>query len=202
VLAAGKSERMGTNKLLLTLCGETVLERVLKALQPPAVDQLLVVVGHRPDDVRKTILAYGASVVTNTDYEKGMTSSFVVGLRAVRADAVFAVLGDQVGLTADLVWAMRNSLSEHPNASHVSPIHQGRRGHPVLFNSKLLTEILSLQEGETLRDVVLRHQDEELKVEGSELCLLDLDYPEDFQVAKKLFESRCSASPRSVPRLC
>ncbi|MDP2899828.1 MAG: nucleotidyltransferase family protein, partial [Candidatus Bathyarchaeota archaeon] len=48
VLAAGKSSRMGENKLLLKVGGKTVLDRLLDALTQ-AVDEVVVVTGNNPD---------------------------------------------------------------------------------------------------------------------------------------------------------
>ena len=52
VLAAGRSERMGTQKLLLPLGGKPVIARVVDELLGSPVDHVLVVVGRDGDQIR------------------------------------------------------------------------------------------------------------------------------------------------------
>ncbi len=49
VLAAGKSERMGHNKLLLSLNGKKLIDNILDALAESGIDEQVVVLGHKPD---------------------------------------------------------------------------------------------------------------------------------------------------------
>ena len=48
VLAAGKSSRMGSNKLLLKVGDRRVIEHILLSLKPM---DTIVVTGHRPEDI-------------------------------------------------------------------------------------------------------------------------------------------------------
>ncbi len=194
VLAAGKSERMGLNKLLLKVGGRGILDRLFDALHSSEMDEVLVVLGHRPQDIRPIAEAHNARVVINTDYEEGMTSSFKAGLRHVYADAAFLFLGDQLGLEAELLDRMTATMECDQDALIVSPVHRGRRGHPVLFRNSLFPEILSLSPGETVRDVVLRHEASHRLVEGDLWCTLDIDTPEDFEEARRLFEASRGAA--------
>ena len=196
VLAAGKSERMGRNKLLLEVGERTILDRLLDALDASTVEEVFVVLGHRPEELRPTVEVHRAEVVLNPDYEKGMTSSFKTGIRRVTADAVFLILGDQLGLDVDLLERMTETMASHPDAFIVSPVHEGRRGHPVLFDRTLFEEILGLSEGENLRQVVDRHEDEHRLIEGDFWCTVDFDTPEEFERVRKRFEASPGASPR------
>ena len=189
VLAAGKSSRMGRNKLLLEVGGRTILDRILDAVEASAVDEVFVVLGHDPGSIRAIIEAHGVSTVLNPEYEKEMTNSFQAGLREVEADAAFLVLGDQLGLESTLLDEMVELMVSDPGAQIISPVHDGRRGHPVLFRRSLFHEILSLGEGETMKDVVLRHEEDHESVQGSMWCTMDIDTPEDFERAVRLFDA-------------
>ena len=193
VLAAGKSERMGANKLLLEVAGRTILDRLLDALDESVVDEAFVVLGHRPEELRPLVGAHKAEAIINPDYEEGMTSSFRTGLRRVSSEAAFLVLGDQLGLKADLLEAMIERMASDPSAMIVSPVHEGQRGHPVLFGRALFPEILGMGGGEILRDVVDRHEDAHLFVGGDLWCTIDLDTPEEFERVKELFEAALGA---------
>ncbi len=196
VLAAGKSERMGTNKLLLEVGGRTILDRLLEALDASTVEEAFVVLGHRPEELRPTVEAHRAKAVLNPDYEEGMTSSFKAGLRKVSADAVFLILGDQLGLDVGLLERMAETMASHTDMHIVSPVNEGRRGHPVLFDRTLFEEILGLGKGENLRQVVDRHEDEHMLVEGDFWCTVDFDTPEEFERVRERFEAGPGASPR------
>jgi molybdenum cofactor cytidylyltransferase len=196
VLAAGRSSRMGNNKLLLEVAGRTVLDRLLDALNDSSVDELFVVLGHKPEKLASIVLAHRAEAVMNPNYEEGMTSSFRAGLRKVNADGAFLILGDQLGLRTELLVRMADKMESDADALIVSPVHDGKKGHPVLFRRALFAEILGLGPDETMRDVVQRHQDAHVSVEGDIWCTLDMDTPEEFERIRRLFESRLSAGPR------
>ena len=185
VLAAGRSSRMGVNKLLLEVEGKTVLDRLLESLTQ-TVDQVIVVVGYNPDPIKKIAKAHDVRIAINPDYEKGMTTSFQAGLNVVKdSDAAFLVLGDQLGLKPEFLKRMLAALEDLPGALIVSPIHNGNRGHPVLFNAKLFSEILT-HKG-TLKEVVDRHAVAHVSIEGDEWSTIDFDTPSDFKRAKRLF---------------
>jgi molybdenum cofactor cytidylyltransferase len=188
VLAAGKSSRMGVNKLLLDVEGETVLDRLLESLTQ-TVDDVVVVTGFNPDPVTKIAKAHNVFIAYNPDYEKGMTTSFQAGLNVVKgSDAVFLVLGDQIGLRPEFLKRMLAALEDLPGALIVSPTHNGNRGHPVLFNALLFSEILGHRG--TLKEVVDGHADAHVSIEGDEWSVIDFDTPDDFNRAKHLFRKK------------
>jgi CTP:molybdopterin cytidylyltransferase MocA len=55
LLAAGKSQRMGKNKLLLRLNGGTLLDNVLNAIAAADIQEKVVVVGHNAEEVIKVV---------------------------------------------------------------------------------------------------------------------------------------------------
>jgi molybdenum cofactor cytidylyltransferase len=122
-----------------------------------------------------------------------MTTSFQAGLRALDADATFLVLGDQVGLDQRLLSSMVQALVEDEAALIVSPVYGERPGHPVLFRRVLFGEILSLMPGETMRDVVAKHGGAHRHVEGDVWTVIDMDTPEDYEAARRLWSllGRC-----------
>ncbi|UCD44094.1 MAG: nucleotidyltransferase family protein [Candidatus Bathyarchaeota archaeon] len=196
VLAAGKSSRMGKNKLLLEVAGRTVLDRLLDALDGSTVDEVFVVLGHRPEELAHIVDSHRAETVMNPNYEDGMTSSFKTGLDRVNADGAFLILGDQLGLQTKFLALMADRMENDADALIVSPVHDGKSGHPVLFRRALFAEILGLGPDKTVRDVVRRHEVAHVSVEGDIWCNLDMDTPKEFERIRRLFESHLSAGPR------
>ena len=188
VLAAGKSSRMGANKLLLEVGGKRVLDHILSKLNPIPT---IVVLGHRPEDIRVLTEDQGATTVHNPNYEMGMTTSFQAGLRALPddIDAVFMVLSDTFGFKPELLARMVNGLEEKGEALIVSPIHESKRGHPVLFRREILEEFMELGDNETMKDVVNRHESRHIYVESDIWATIDLDTPEDLERIRKLWVS-------------
>ncbi len=194
VLAAGKSERMGRNKLLLKLRGKTLIELILDALEASKVGEIVVVLGNKPWEIADAIKPRlnRIKTVVNERYEDGMTSSFKTGLRQIgRADAAFLVLGDQPILDPRFLDIMIEQMEKNRGkALIVSPIYRGKKGHPFLLSKELFSEILSLKEGEVIRDIIHRHSDQLLTVEGVGWTIMDIDTPEDFARAVQLLEEK------------
>jgi molybdenum cofactor cytidylyltransferase len=188
VLAAGKSSRMGRNKLLLPFYGQTVLGTLLDALKTPLLSEVIVVTGNKPEEITEIIESHSARRAHNPRFEEGMTTSVQAGFKAAGgADGVFLVLGDQLGTRApELLRRMAAAMEDATGTLIVSPIYGGRRGHPVLFSSSLSAEILALTG--TLKEVVDRHAAAHVQVEGGEWSTVDFDTPADFERAKRLFE--------------
>jgi len=96
---------------------------------------------------------------------------------------------------------MTGKMTSDSGALIVSPVYEGRRGHPVFFRRALFKEIMDMATNETLRKIVERHEGAHRFVEGSVWNTLDVDTPEEFEKVKKLLETGCNASSqRARPR--
>src|SRR5437870_5355133 len=62
ILAAGESRRMGTLKPLLPFGSGSVIGQVVRSLQASPIDALLVVVGHRGDEIKAHLSDFGFRV--------------------------------------------------------------------------------------------------------------------------------------------
>lgn len=190
VLAAGESSRMGKNKLLLEIEGKEVIERVRDEVNK-AVHDILFVLGHNPSKNIPKLKEMDADWIVNDEYEYGMTWSFVKGLEALRdkeLDAVMLVLGDQPLIEGDFLSKMVEKWSEEGGI--VSPIHKGKKGHPVLFDEKYFDQILSLPEDGIIRDVIHDNDDELHLLEAPKWAIMDMDTPEDFEKVKEYANNR------------
>lgn len=192
VLAAGRSERMGRNKLKQILNGKTLIDHVLDALEESKIAQIVVVVGDKSDEIRSILEKRSSRVETvlNENYERGMTSSFKKGLERARgADAAFLILGDELILEQTFL-DKAIDLMQREKPLIVCPIHNGKKGHPLLFSRILFEEILSLKENEIIRDIVHRHISRVLTVNSADWTLMDIDRPEDLARAEQILHKR------------
>jgi len=190
VLAAGKSERMGQNKLLLRLNDTTVIDNILDAVAAANIDETIVVLGHKPEQITEAIQSRREAVRTgvNEDFAHGMISSFQKGLQLLPyVDAAFLILGDEPILDSNFLNVMMQHMENaHGRALVVSPVHKGKKGHPLLVHRQLFSEILGLEKTETMRDIVRRHADRLLTIAAPAWTLMDIDTPEDYARIRSL----------------
>lgn len=192
VLAAGKSERMGQNKLLLPLGERLLIDQVLDALAAACVSEQVVVLGQDIEHVAPVLKPRlgKIKIALNIDYEKGMVSSFQTGLWVLSGvDAAFLVLGDEPILDPSFLQKMTQTMESNPETLIVSPIYRGHKGHPLLFRRQLFGEILSLKDSQTIRDIVHAHAEKLVTIEAPEWTIMDIDTVEDYTRMVKLFKT-------------
>ena len=188
VLAAGRSERMGTPKMSLPWGETTVIGKVVTTLLGSQVDQVVVVTGGGRAEVEAALgrLPPGLPVrsVHNPHYAAGeMLSSLQVGIAALGESVVATLiaLGDQPQMEEQVVTAIISAYRQN-GAGLVIPSYQMRRGHPMLVARPLWIELLSLRPPQTLRELLLAHSDQIQYVNvDTPTILQDLDTPGDYQ---------------------
>jgi molybdenum cofactor cytidylyltransferase len=182
VLAAGLSRRMGRFKLTLAWRDRTVIGQVAATLQAAAIGEIVVVTGHRADEVAAALAGTTARMVHNPDYAAGeMSSSIRTGLRALGAevDGTLLCLGDQPQMEAGTVRAVLAAGAAEDWQKIVVPSYRMRAGHPILLPGWLWPEILDCTG--TLRDVMAAHRARtHFLVVDTPTILADLDTPEDY----------------------
>jgi molybdenum cofactor cytidylyltransferase len=133
------------NKLLLPMRGEPMIRRVVENVLAAGFVEVVVVLGHQADEVRRALAPVGARLVMNESFEAGQVSSVRTGLGALEqaVDAVMVCLGDQplVG-TADLI-ALSTAYRERPHGSILVPVRGEQRGNPVIIDWQSVRETLA-----------------------------------------------------------
>ena len=178
VLAAGLSTRMGQHKMALPLGDKTVIEKSIEGMYE-VVRRVLVVVGWQGGRIREALAAYDkVAFVVNEDFRSGMFSSVKAGMAQVRAPHFFLLPGDCPFVGAGVYRQMLAAEGEI-----LIPTYEGRKGHPVLFNARLIPEILGQPDKATLRDYIeaKTYVTVEVKDKG---ILLDVDTPEEYAAAR------------------
>ena len=193
LLAAGESTRMGRLKALLPWQGATLIEYQVGSLLSAGVADLVVVVGHRGDEVSAPIAGrQGVTTVVNPDYRQGKTTSIKAGLSAISANATaILVLAVDQPRPPDILRAV---IEAHEARSPLitSPVYGGRGGHPMIFHARLLPELSAItEEGEGLREVTRRYASDIYRLEMDDpVVRVDVNTPENLQAALPLFEGR------------
>ena len=179
ILAAGLSSRVGWFKPLVSLGGETLVERAVSLFRAGGVGEILVVVGHRGRELRPILRKARVRIIENARFQEGMFSSVSAGVRGLgSATAAFFVLPVDVPLVRN--WTVRRLLAVHEErpGTIVHPCFRGRRGHPPLIPSDLVEAILCGPAAGGLRAVLARHEERAVNVEvPDQNILFDVDSP-------------------------
>ncbi len=181
VLAAGKSERMGTLKPLLPVGTSNFLGTIMENLRRAGTEEIIVVLGYEAERI-KPHLPPEAKWVVNQHYKRGQLSSLKAGLKLLPPDvgAFLMVLVDHPLVSVATYKAIINLLTR--GAPIVLPKYRGKRGHPVGFSSKYIKELLDAPEDIGARFVIKKNQQSivELPVED-EYVICNINTREDYE---------------------
>jgi len=184
LLAAGESRRMGAPKALLLYQGQTFIARICAAFLNAGVDELIVVLGARAEELRQALPAHPAlRTVVNPRYFQGQLSSLMTGIGALSPESEAAVVNlvDHPLVTAETIKALIASFRAAPLPILIAA-YQGRRGHPVLFSSQVYGEILAAPLDQGAKVVVRKDPARVHEVQLDDPGILaDIDTPEDYQ---------------------
>jgi CTP:molybdopterin cytidylyltransferase MocA len=181
VLAAGLSTRMGAFKPLLPLGDGTVLESAIATLRDGGVTDVIVVTGHRGDELDPAIARARARRAHNPRFADGMYTSVQAGVAALPGDidAFFLLPCDIPRAGAATVRELALARAEAGDPASLYPTHQGRRGHPPLIAARLIPEILAADPAGGLRELLRAHDALEIEVDEPGI-LRDLDTRESY----------------------
>lgn len=197
ILAAGMSSRMGETKQLIRLGENTLLEQVVEIVRSCRVDEIVLVLGHQAETIKKRVGIKNLKVVINESYQQGMGTSLRTGLAALSSgtNAALIVLADQPFVRAETLDRLIDQY-EQSGAQIAIPIYKGFRGNPVLLGRSVFPEVMALTGDIGCRAIFGNHVEGIVKVLVDDIgILLDLDTKGDVE---KLREFRQGAADESV----
>ena len=146
------------------------------------LDEVVVVLGHRAEEIAPVLAAYPVRWVINADYQTGMLSSVQCAVRAVDTEADYLIcLGDQPRLSGAVVEQVLQARKQ-TDAGIIIPTANGKRGHPVLIRNAYRAEILGLPLDVGLNVVTRGHPEDTYELPVAEDAILtDMDTLADYQ---------------------
>jgi CTP:molybdopterin cytidylyltransferase MocA len=183
ILAAGRSARMGEFKPLLKCRGLTFIETLTAAYRSAGIWNILVVLGHRADELKPLLDAHHVSWIVNERYDQGMFSSIQTGVKRFGADcaAFFLQPADMPLIRPETLSILLRAHDADPTRI-CYPCHNGRRGHPPLIPVSLIPAIETFSEPGGMRALLARFAGLARNVDIPDPgILVDIDTPDDYR---------------------
>jgi molybdenum cofactor cytidylyltransferase len=186
LLAAGQSRRMRAFKPLLPFGNKTVVERCIDYLQQGGVETIVVVLGHRGEEVRERLKNLPVTFAVNPDPNSEMGASIAAGVRELppSAQATLIALSDHPAVPASVITTLVHTW--RTGARLVVPTWQNRGGHPVLVDLSFKQELLTLSSNRGLKALFEAHPADLKRVPvDSPFIARDMDTWDDYQALHK-----------------
>src|SRR5690606_32301375 len=99
--------------------------------------------------------------VTNPAHAEGLASSLQAGLKALppEIDGVLVCLGDMPDIRAEVLEKLVAAFNPTEGRAICLPVHNGKRGNPVLWGTQFLPELLRLEGDAGARSLLVPHAD-------------------------------------------
>jgi len=189
VPAAGRSSRMGKFKPLLPWPpGESaycVLESTINSLMQAGIDPIIIVTGHRNEDVSNRLKDWPVQCIHNPDSQAPMGSSISLAAKSLkqysRDTAILLLPGDHPQVNPETIRMLIQSGEKQPEAIHV-PVFNGKGGHPALFPSACRAELESPDPDQGLRAIIHGNKYPVIRWDVQDSGVVkNLDHPEDYR---------------------
>lgn len=141
-------------KLLADVDGAPLLSRTIASLFDAGITHVVLVVSpeHRLGCVA-VLSDPRVSAVTNPDPARGMFSSIQIGFAAAAGDPLVVLPADMPFVPGDVIGKLI-AATDRLDAS-VVPVHDGRRGHPVVIPGRFRSAILAAPPSSNLKAALL-----------------------------------------------
>ncbi|WP_075216465.1 NTP transferase domain-containing protein [Mongoliimonas terrestris] len=201
VLAAGRSTRFGpANKLLAPVRGAPMVRHAAKAALASSAAEVIVVTGHEAEAVEAALADLPrVRLVRNPAYREGQSTSLRAGLQAVSpaCEAAIVLLGDMPAVDAALVDRLIAAYRPLSGSLIVMPVHEGRRGNPVLWSRRFFQELAAIEGDQGGRTLLTRYAEAVAEVEAGPAAHLDLDDPKALSDHDPQRPARSDQDPKS-----
>jgi molybdopterin-guanine dinucleotide biosynthesis protein A len=194
ILCGGKALRFGSNKATACVGGYTVLERIVRVLEPLS-SQIIAVTSLENADIQVPGIA---KVVTDIYPGRGPLGGIYTGLFYANADIVFVVGCDMPFLNADLIRFMVgladgfDVVTPRLGGRYVEPLH-AVYAKTCLVKMKNQLESNRLSIWQVVKELHTRYMEKEeyLPLDPRMLSFFNINTPEDLERA-----NRIAAQPR------
>lgn len=179
LLAAGRSRRFGTNKLLYRL--NNGLPLAVATVRPliQVIDSVVAVVSPGANRLERLLRDEGVRIAVCQQADRGMGRSLATGIAAASEAAGWIVA------LADMPYIRPNTISQvfeyiQRGSVLVTPVYAGHRGHPVGFGQKFRDDLRRLDGDLGARGIIHRYANQLTTIAVDDPGILrDIDVPAD-----------------------
>ena len=174
---------MGAFKPLLPFGDKTVIENCIDYLRRGGVETIVVVLGHRADDVRKQLANTSVRFAVNPNPDSEMSASIAFGVAELpeQTTATLIALTDQPAIPPEVVATLIETWKT-TGAELIVPEYDGRGGHPVLVDLDFRDELLTPDQKRGLRALFDAHREQVRRVPvDSPYIARDIDTWDDYR---------------------
>ena len=184
VLAAGASRRMGSPKALLNIGEKTFLRHIVDLLSSAGLTRVTIVLGADEEKLRLSLEWFDGTIAVNQHWQEGQLSSIITGLDSLdpgRTRGAMICPVDHPLLATELLLTLVRAF-ETSGKKIVVPTHEGRRGHPVIFDASLFPELRLAPREAGARALLHAHPDEVKEIPTTERGVgIDIATVEDYE---------------------
>lgn len=176
ILSGGLSSRAYANKMLFMVDGKPLIIHAIEGMKP-FVNRIIVVTGRYHDEINSLLKNQkNISIAYNKDYEKGMFSSVLTGVKSLSPDEDFFILpGDCPFVKASTY----RSLLKGVKSIRV-PVYNSHHGHPMFVSKTLKAELLKMHIDDNLKKFRNGYDFESIEVDDKDV-LVDIDTRDDYE---------------------
>lgn len=174
ILAAGKSERFGNQKLMSLYNGKPLLQWTLDTVNSISNEGILVISDYLDISLFNV---KNLKVTVNKKTELGLSESIKIAIKGAESDeGVLIFLGDMPKVRSSLAEKVLKLRGE----KIIFPSHEGIKGFPVYLPRKYFDEALKINGDKGLRELIISSGDF-FTFEGGKECIFDVDFPQDIE---------------------
>jgi CTP:molybdopterin cytidylyltransferase MocA len=178
---------MGEPKALLDWGGEPLVCYQVRQMQEAGCDEVIVVLGHKADDISRQMRRVTCRTMLNARYQHGRAGSLRIGAKAVNRDTDAILIAD---IDSPRPAAFLHTLLEghKPENAVTRPVHNGVRGHPIVVAGRLREELMAADDAsEGLHAVLRAHAAESGEVDAGDLLDVGFNTPEEYREARRRY---------------
>ena len=181
LLAAGLSQRMGRDKLLLNYNGKSLLQIAIELLSElPVHERIIITTDARSEHIT---LPPGIRLCINKTPETGQSESIKLGIERTQGDGSNAYLflnADQPLLTVNDVSQIIATVDAH-SEKIIYPLINNKPNSPTIFPAHFRPQLLKLSADEGGRVVRNNNHEHCLAIAPNNPCnFIDIDNEEDY----------------------
>ena len=183
ILAAGSSQRMGDNKLLLPFQDNTLINVVCKTIIDSYLKPVFVVTGFENKKVLESLPKSIDKIVYNEEWSRGMATSINKAISSLpnNIDGNMIVLGDMPLVTVKTINNLHQVFLNNNGNKIIYADYLGKQANPVIFPRKFFDEILHLNGDKGCKKIIYKNRKNSIGVpiDSSEV-IFDCDTKDDY----------------------